>query len=218
MLPVVLAASTFFSTLAGGLFAIKHQDRLHRLLGFAAGAVLGLVVFDLLPEIFGLIHDLHITSAWPMVALLGGFLAFHIIEKSILIHHGQESDYGAHKHPQVGVVSALALMGHSFLDGVGIGLAFQVDAKIGVAVAIAVIAHDFTDGINTASLMLLNRNTSKRTKLFLLMDAAAPILGALSTMLFQVSDTGLLLYLCFFAGFLLYIGASEILTEAHSKH
>jgi zinc transporter ZupT len=218
VIPVLLAASTLFSTLAGGLFAIRHQDRLHRLLGFAAGAVIGLLAFELLPEIFEHVHELGMDATWPMIALIIGFLAFHIVEKSILIHHGQEHDYGDHKHPQVGMLSALALMGHSFLDGVGIGLAFQVDATVGVAVAIAVIAHDFTDGINTASLMLLNRNSRKRTIIFLLMDAVAPILGALSTMLFQVSEQGLVLYLGFFAGFLLYIGASEILPEAHSKH
>jgi ZIP family zinc transporter len=52
----------------------------------------------------------------------------------------------------------------------------------------------------------------------LLIDAFAPILGALSTLLFQISEAGLVLYLGFFAGFLLYIGASAILPEAHSKH
>lgn len=217
MLPVLLATSTLVSTLAGGLLAIKFQDRMHRLLGFAAGAVMGLVIFDLLPEIFELVHHLEMSEMWPMLALAAGFLGFHIVEKSILIHHEQEEKYGAHKHPQVGVASALALIGHSFLDGVGIGLAFQVDATIGIAVAIAVIAHDFTDGINTASLMLVNKNSSKRTIGFLLLDSIAPILGAISTLFFQVSDAGLVLYLGFFAGFLLYIGASEILPEAHSK-
>ena len=54
--------------------------------------------------------------------------------------------------------------------------------------------------------------------MFLLLDAAAPVLGVLSTFLFTLSDTGLTIYLGFFAGFLLYIGASEILPEAHSKH
>ncbi|HEY1063746.1 MAG TPA: ZIP family metal transporter [Candidatus Saccharimonadales bacterium] len=218
MLAVLLAASTLFSTLFGGLFAIKNQDRLHRLLGFAAGAILGLVAFDLLPEIFELVEELGSQAVWPMLALVGGFLLFHIIEKSILIHHSQEGEYEVHKHPQVGMASAIALMGHSFLDGVAIGLAFQVDQSIGIAVAVAVIAHDFTDGINTASLMLVNKNTPKRTVGFLLMDAAAPILGAASTLLFHVSDFGLLIYLGFFAGSLLYIGASEILPEAHSKH
>jgi len=123
-----------------------------------------------------------------------------------------------HKHPHVGVASALALIGHSFLDGVGIGLGFQASKTVGVAVAIAVIAHDFTDGLNTVNLMLINKNRSRKAFGFLLMDAFAPVLGALSTLLFTISDNLLVLYLGFFAGFLLYIGASEILPEAHSKH
>ncbi|MDB5170067.1 MAG: permease [Candidatus Saccharibacteria bacterium] len=191
---------------------------MHRILGYTAGVLLGVVAFDLLPEIFELVNDLNMTATWPMIALVAGFLGFHIIEKSILLHHSQEEEYGDHKHPQVGVASALALIGHSFLDGVGIGLAFQVDNTVGIAVAIAVIAHDFTDGLNTVSLMLLNKNTPKKAVLFLVGDALAPVFGALSTLLFTLSDAGLVIYLGFFAGFLLYIGASEILPEAHSKH
>jgi zinc transporter ZupT len=218
MLPIVLSAATFVSTLLGGLYALKHKDSLHRILGFTAGVILGVVAFDLLPEIFKLVEDLHLSATVPMVALVAGFLAFHIIEKSILLHKAQESDYGAHHHPHVGVASALALSGHSFLDGVGIGLAFQVNNSIGIAVAIAVIAHDFTDGLNTVSLLLIHKNERSRTLRLLFLDAIAPVLGALSTLLFTISDKALVVYLGFFAGFLLYIGASEILPEAHSKH
>lgn len=218
MTPVFLAALTFFSTLLGGIVGLKNKDRLHRYLGFTAGVLLGVVAFDLLPEIFELLNANNLDAAPVMVALVVGFLAFHIIEKSILIHHANESEYESHKHPHVGVASAIALIGHSFLDGVGIGLAFQVSDSVGLAVAFAVIAHDFSDGLNTVSLMLINKNKTKSTLLFLLADAIAPILGALSTLLFQVSDQTLVLYLGFFAGFLLYIGASEILPEAHSKH
>ena len=191
---------------------------MHRFLGFTAGVLLGVVAFDLLPEIFKLLNSQHIAATWAMVALVAGFLVFHIIEKSILIHHTNEEEYVVHKHPQVGVASALALIGHSFLDGVGIGLGFQVSNTVGVAVAIAVIAHDFTDGLNTVNLMLINQNKSRKAFMYLLLDAIAPVLGVLSTMLFTISDKGLIIYLGFFAGFLLYIGASEILPEAHSKH
>lgn len=218
MVPVLLSAATFISTLSGGLFALRHRDNLHRILGYTAGVILGVVAFDLLPEIFELVNYTGVSAMVPMIALVVGFLAFHIIEKSILLHHSQEAEYEPHTHPQVGVASALALIAHSFLDGVGIGLAFQVNSTVGLTVAIAVIAHDFTDGLNTVSLLLINHNSSKRAVLFLLADAVAPILGALSTLLFHVSDTALVVYLGFFAGFLLYIGASEILPEAHSKH
>lgn len=218
MAPVLLSAATFLSTLLGGLFALKRKDKLHRILGFTAGVILGVVAFDILPEIFTSLRHFNQSPTGPMLALVAGFLVFHIVEKSILIHHSQEGDYADHHHPQVGVASALALIGHSFLDGVGIGLGFQAGEAVGVAVAIAVIAHDFSDGLNTVSLMLMNHNTSRRSRLFLLLDALAPVFGALSTLLFTIPDKGLLLYLGFFAGFLLYIGASEILPEAHSKH
>jgi zinc transporter ZupT len=153
-----------------------------------------------------------------MIALVCGFLLFHLVEKSILIHHSNEAEYEVHKHPHVGVASALALIGHSFLDGVAIGLGFQAGQGIGIAVAIAVIAHDFTDGLNTVNLMLVNKNRPRRAAVFLVFDALAPVLGALSTVLFSISDAALVIYLGFFTGFLLYIGASEILPEAHSKH
>src|SRR4051812_19410236 len=177
MVPVLLTLLTFVSTFAGGLTALKNQHRLHRFLGYTAGVLLGVVAFDLLPEIFKLLTEQHRSPTGVMIALVVGFLAFHIVEKSILIHHHQEDEYEPHHHPHVGVASALALSGHSFLDGVGIGLGFQAGTTVGIAVAIAVIAHDFTDGLNTVNLMLLNRNRSRKAFLFLLLDALAPILG-----------------------------------------
>ena len=218
MTPVLLSIATFLSTMGGGIIGLKNKDHLHRFLGFAAGVLLGVVAFDLLPEIFKLVKVQNSTATGAMVALVGGFLAFHIIEKSILIHHTQESEYEVHHHPQVGVASAIALSGHSFLDGVGIGLGFQAGTAVGITVAIAVIAHDFTDGLNTVNLMILNKNRSRKALLFLILDAVAPVIGVLSTFLFTISGNALIIYLGFFAGFLLYIGASEILPEAHSKH
>jgi len=209
---------TFLSTVAGGLTGLKNKDRMHRFLGYTAGVLLGVVAFDLLPEIFESLQTHHQSATGAMIALVCGFLLFHIVEKGILIHHMNEQEYETHHHPHVGVASALALCGHSFLDGVGIGLGFQAGQTVGVAVAIAVIAHDFTDGLNTVNLMLLNNNKSRQALAFLLLDALAPIVGVLSTLLFQLSEAGLVIYLGFFAGFLLYIGASEILPEAHSKH
>lgn len=218
LLPALLAFTAFLSTFAGGLVAFRHKDNMHRLLGYTAGVLLGVVAFDILPEIFEILHEKNIEPTVAMLALVAGFLAFHTVEKTILIHHSHEHEYEKHRHPHVGVASALALIGHSFLDGVGIGLGFQAGTTVGIAVAIAVIAHDFTDGLNTVNLMLLNRNRSRKAVAFLVLDALAPILGALSTLLFQLPPDALVVYLGFFAGFLLYIGASEILPEAHSKH
>ena len=218
MSAVLLSLATFFSTFAGGLFALKFRDRLHFILSFTAGVLLGVVIFDVVPEIFDLAHKLGIDATGAMIALVVGFLFFHSLEKVILIHHAREADYAAHYHPQVGVLSAFALVGHSFMDGVGIGLAFQVSETVGIVVAIAVIAHDFCDGLNTVSLMLVHHNTTRRSFAMLALDALAPVLGAVSTLFFQVPPSILMLYLGFFAGFLLYIGVSDILPEAHSQN
>jgi ZIP family zinc transporter len=65
--------------------------------------------------------------------------------------------------------------------------------------------------------MLLHRNTTKRSIAMLVLDALAPVLGAVSTLAFTLSPAALVLYLGGFAGFLLYIGASDILPQAHSS-
>jgi ZIP family zinc transporter len=188
------------------------------MLGFTAGVLLGVVAFDVFPEMFTLIQVHDIPPIAPMLAFVVGFLAFHVVEKLTIIHYMHENEYAEHTHPLVGVLSALALIGHSFADGIGIGLGFQVSTKVGVLVALAVIAHDFSDGLNTVSLVLTHNNTAGRARLLLACDALAPVFGAASTLLFTLPEPLLVLYLGVFAGFLMYIGASDILPQAHSPH
>lgn len=212
------ALLTFVSTFVGGLAGLRLAYKSHLILGFTAGVMLGVVAFDILPEITRLVAELKIDPIQPMIALVVGFLLFHSFEKLVLIHHGHEEEYGKHKHPTVGALSALALAGHSFMDGVGIGLAFQVSSAVGILVAIAVVAHDFSDGLNTVSIALLHKNNYRKSVMFLIIDALAPVVGVLSTNFFHLPANFLVIYLGFFAGFLLYIGASDILPEAHSEH
>ena len=205
------------AALSGGYVALRNQSKLSIALGFTAGMILGLVTFDLLPEISDNSYVLRLDFVIPMIALATGFLLFHIIEKTILMHNAHESDYGPHQHPHVGMVGAVALCGHSFLDGVSIGLAFQISHAVGAAVAVAVIGHRFADGFNTTNVMLFHHNKAARAKKMLVIAAVMPMLGGLSTLLFSLSPKVLVIYLGFFAGFLLYIGASDILPQAHSK-
>ncbi len=213
-----LSLLTFISTSLGGLFAFKHRQSLHYIMSFTAGVLIAVVFFDILPEVFSITteHKLEITP--ELLAIISGFLLIHLLEKTAVIHSGQEETYASHKHPNVGVISASGLSFHSFLDGVGIGLGFHISSHVGLLIAFAVIAHDFSDGLNTVTLMLTNKNTDKKTLMLLVLDAVAPILGALSTYMFKIPESILQLYLGFFAGFLLYIGASDLLPEAHRKN
>jgi zinc transporter ZupT len=218
---IALGFAAFFATLLGGVFALRYRDKLHLILGFSSGAVLGVALFDLLPESLDLTDQHYSVSAVALVVATG-FFAFMFLSRVLLLHPEHDDEEG-HQHlhetdTRLGSVSAASLSLHSFLDGVGIGLAFQVSPAVGVIVAVAVLAHDFSDGINTVSVILRSRGRGMRALQWLFVDAIAPILGVASTFLFSLSDASLGLVLALFCGFFLYLGASDLLPESHHRH
>ncbi len=209
--PILLALVTLISTGLGGMAAIRLRDRLHLLLGFSSGAVLAVALFDILPEVFAFDHG---SSYMPITAL--GFLAFFGLERYTAMHRAREHPHlvGAHE-PELGAMSAGGLAFHSFLDGVAIGVGFQTSIQMGLLIAFGIIAHDFSDGLNTVTVVLAHGNSPRRAVFWLIVDMLTPVLGAASTLMFDLR-TGLLLpwLLAFFAGSFLYIGASDLLPEA----
>ncbi len=216
---LALGFAALVATLLGGLFALRYQDKLHLILGFSAGAVLGVALFDLLPESFSLAGK-HYAAATVTLFVASGFFTFLFLNRVLLLHPEDDQhapdDHG-HHHRQ-GTLGAASLSLHSFLDGVGIGLAFKVSTTVGAVVAAAVLAHDFSDGINTVTVILKNRGKGIRALRWLLLDAIAPVLGVASTYLFTLSDAQLGIVLSVFCGFFLYIGASDLLPESHHRH
>ena len=210
---ILVAVAAFLSTLLGGLFALKYKDHLHLILGFSAGAIVAAAFFDLIPEALELAGSTYDVSIITSVMALG-FVAYLILDRLFSFHnHGHEEET-----PNRGVLGAGSLAIHSFLDGVAIGLAFQVSSAVGAIVATAVLVHDFSDGINTVNMILKNGGDRKNAFRFLLADALAPVLGVLSTMFFTLPAATLGLVLALFAGFFLYIGASDLLPESHHRH
>src|SRR5574337_1664862 len=98
VMPVLIAACAFLMTLVGGLVAQRIGDRRHLVLGLAAGLMLGVVGFDLLPEaldaepreVFG------VPSA--LLMFVTGFLALHVVERAVAIHRAHEGEYARHTH------------------------------------------------------------------------------------------------------------------------
>ena len=104
---------------------------------------------------------------------------------------------------------------HSFLDGLAIGLAFDVSTGTGMLVFVAVIAHDFADGMNTVSFILRQSDDRRRALRWLTVDAAAPLAGAIVGTAMSVSEYTLGHLLALYAGFFLFMGATDLLPEAH---
>jgi ZIP family zinc transporter len=221
MLVIALAATTVLATFLGGMLALRAKDRFHLVLGLSAGLLLGLVGFDLLPEIFEMNTDNLIGVRTISVALIAGFLSLHFIEQFAGSHEPAESDYG-HEHTHsveiAGTVGAIAMAGHIFLDGVALALAFKVSNALGYAVFIAMLVHAFSDGLNTVALLVKTGQWRSRGKYLLAVDALARIGGAAIGSALTISDSNLAIYLAVFSGIVIYLATSHILPEAHSKH
>jgi zinc transporter ZupT len=211
----VLGAAAFAATMLGGLFALYRRDRLHLILGFSAGAVLGVALFDLLPESLNLATPRY-STATVTLCVAAGFFSFMFLNRVLLLHPEDHDDADAPRRS--GALGAASLSVHSFLDGVGIGLAFKVSTAVGAVVAAAVLAHDFSDGINTVSVVLRSRGRDLSALRWLAVDAIAPLAGIASTYFFTLSDVTLGMLLAVFCGFFLYIGASDLLPESHHRH
>jgi len=214
---ILIGLATSVCTLLGGLFALRFRDKLHLILGFSAGAVIGVAFFDLLPESISLASEYYaVNSIVSLVAL--GFTAYLLLDRIVLLHfHNDDRQNTEFDHR--GKLGAGSFSIHSFIDGLAIGFSFKVSAMVGIVVAVAVLVHDFSDGINTVNMILKNGGTRQSALKWLMVDASAPFLGVISTLFFTtIESVSLGILLAVFCGFFLYIGASDLLPESHHKH
>lgn len=220
----LIAFLAFAFTLLGGWFALRFSDRLHLMLGFSAGAVIGVAFFDLLPEAL----NLGSTFGSSAIAMMIGFsfVVYLIIDRLVLFQPLCDGDCHNEDHRPRGWFSAGTLALHSFLDGLAIGLALQVSWQVGLVVTLAVLAHKFSDGINIVGVILKQagsnqsdqKNKKQEAYRWLWVSSLAPVFGILASAFFVLSEQTLGLMLAVFCGFFLYIGASELLPESHHGH
>jgi len=207
---IPLASLTVVSTFVGGFVALRLRRELATLIALTGGVVLGVALFDVLPEAFDAVGDSDRVGALVGV----GFLFFFLAERAIVLHHRDEPEQ-ARGHAQVGALGAAGLSLHSFIDGLGIGLAFGVDTTTGLLVFIAVLSHDFADGLNTVSFILSQSDDRRKALRWLAVDAIAPLIGAIVGASVDVSEKTLGQLLALYAGFFIYMGATDLLPEAH---
>jgi zinc transporter, ZIP family len=209
---IPLAGLTVLATLIGGQVGLRYSDRLPTLLALTGGIVVAVALLDVLPEGIDGVEDVDLAPA--LVA--AGFLGFFLAERMLVLHNRDEA-VETLSGERVGALGAAGLSVHSFLDGLGIGFAFGVDPATGLLVFVAVISHDFADGLNTVSYVLRRSGNRRAAVKWLAIDALAPLLGAIVGTQIAVSDLTLGYILCVYCGIFLYIGATDLLPEAHAQ-
>jgi len=212
---ILVSAGALVSALAGGLVALRAASAVGIVIALGAGIRIGAAFFDLVPESVAQLGSLDGAMLFTAV----GFLAFYAIEKVTTLHVGHEAateiDHGEAAHRHIGLIGATGMSLHSFLDGVALAAGLVIGGGLGLVIAVVVIVHRFSDGIGIVSFMLASRTPIRETYWWVSIVAVAPVVGVLVGIVVPVPESVLGGMLAVFAGFFLYIGAAELLPEAH---
>jgi zinc transporter ZupT len=183
---------------------------------FSAGFFIALSLFDLLPEILELAPLAQISLIQLFLASSLGFVFLFALSFGFSkLHREKHAMMENSFQPRIGLLSTLEFCSHAVLEGLAIGVSFQLQFGLGVFIAVAVISHDFCDGISTLALMLNSGNSLKSSIGMLFVDAIAPALGAVLSLFFAFQNFLLVYALSFLLGSFLYIGAGTLLPDAY---
>ena len=212
----LVSASAFLSAALGGFLALRAIGHVGLIIAAGAGIRIGAAYFDLIPES---VEHLGGSLDVAMLCTAFGFLAFYAIEKLTALHVGHETatelEHGDSAHRHVGFLGSMGMSLHSFLDGVALAAGLAIGGGLGLVIAVVVVMHRFSDGIGIVSLLLASRTPRNEIYRWVGLVALAPVLGVIVGLLLPIPDMVLGGMLAVFAGFFLYIGAAELLPEAH---
>jgi zinc and cadmium transporter len=214
---ILYSAIAGLSTLLGIALVIINEERVvrysHYVNSFAAGLILGVAFFHLFPESLELSQN-------ALLYIFLGFLVFYLLESLMVLHSGSEIHFKGKRNPKhtKGMVMFSGLFFHSLLDGIIIGVGFEIDPKVGLLTSLGIIMHEVPEGVTSFSLLIASITRNTALKMSIAVALATP-LGALISLAFigglSESTVGLLLAMA--GGSFLYIGASDLIPETHEE-
>jgi len=219
---VVYGIIAGLSTCVGiGVLIWKEQwARAHTpwLNSFAAGVVLAVVFWHLLPEA---VEATDLKRA--MTFVVAGFIIFYLLENVMIMHGSAELGHpDCDQHPQMYARSRVAGMGlfvHSLIDGIIIGVGFDISTEIGLIATLGIIMHEFPEGIAIQSVLYDSGMKRRNALLYSLAVAFATPVGAVAFLPFlgSMSPATVGALLAVGAGTFLYVAASDLIPAAHSR-
>ncbi len=181
------------------------------IIAVAAGIIFGTAFLELVPESVELAGTI-----WPYW-LLAGFVLFFILEQFMVMHACSDKDDPCSHSPSRTAVLGIGL--HSLVDGMLIGLGFEVSTAVGVIATIAVIVHELPEGVFSYTLLTHGGVQERKAVFYSWLIALATPVGTLLTLLlvrgWSEQVVGALLALT--AGNFIYIAATDLIPETHKK-
>ena len=213
------------SIAAAALFALRAKSaQIPLLISYAVGALLGAVFIELLPHAFEITRNPQGLAA----TILGGILAFFVLEKLVLWRHCHEElceahdpHMPAHNHNDHGRSGLMILVGdtlHNFVDGVLIAAAFIANTELGIVTALAIVAHEIPQEVGDF-LILLPSGYSKRAALALNMASSAAMVlgGVLAYAALQALQEWIPTLLGLAIASMLYVSVADLIPGLHRR-
>lgn len=181
----------------------------------AAGAILALACFDLIPEIWETYGLSHIWLAIIMTAVGLGILM--VLDKFVPEHGNHDSESGegmAH----IGVMAAIAIILHNILEGMTVFSITASDLPSGISLAIGVGLHNIPMGMLIYATL---KHEHRRMTLFLLLSCVLStfIGGLVMFLLHPILDHAVFDALtCITLGMVIFLIAFELLPSVFSFH
>jgi zinc and cadmium transporter len=181
------------------------------LISYAVGTLLAVALLALLPEALA---SLPPTAA--LATLLGGVLAFFLLEKLVLWRHCHDSQ---ECEVHTSSAASLVIVGdafHTFVDGAVIAAAVVTSIPLGITTALAVAAHEIPQEVGDVAILLRAGYSRGRAFIVNILSGLGGVLGAVGMLLASQSLPNLLPYvLSFAAGSFLYVAMSDLIPDLH---
>lgn len=179
---------------------------------FAAGTLLGDAFLHLIPESYKNGEGTYIAFS-----LLGGILAFFVLEKFIHWHHCHDIDCDEH-NATFSYVIMVGDAAHNFIDGMIIAASYLVSIPIGIATTLAVIFHEIPHEIGDFASMLYGGFSKKKALFYNFLAGIVAVLGAVLVFFINTDVANITKYLIpFAAGGFIYVASADIIPELHKS-
>ena len=197
--------------LSGGLLLLRNEKKAKHLslhmVSFAAGALLGAVFLDILPEAV----EIGVLNTQFFIYMLAGIVTFYILEKFIFFYHCHAGKCDVHTY---GYLSVMGDTIHNFIDGVLIAASFLISVPLGIVTALAVFFHEIPQEVGDFSILMRAGIKKNKIIFYNIISALAAVVGAAIGYYFSTSIEGLTsIMLAFVAGNFIYIAGVDLIPE-----
>ena len=217
----------FFGTIGttiGGIIgcSLKSQSNkfLSFILSFAAGLMMAVICFDLIPEALGLSQITEVIIGIVLgiiVMIFCDLIVDKIFSKKPILN--QNTNKVSNNLLKTGIIVSIGLAIHNIPEGLAIGSGFEASLKLGFSLAIAICFHDIPEGISMALPMKNGGMKAYKIMFYVILSGIATGVGALiGSIVGKISKQIIAIALSFAAGAMLYIVSGELIPESNSLY